>query len=306
MMNKYGIIIFLSLIVFLAGCKQQVTETEGPFIGGKEGLSIEFVNLAPPSQFNQNEAVSAKVLVRNNGENVVAAGNAKARIYGVNLANFGLTDKYFSTSGTLQAKGEFTAEGGEQEIDFGEIKYNLPIVNSEDFTLRARLCYPYQTKAQVDVCIKSQLSAESGEAVCNLESEKITTGSISAAPIQITSITEQTRGSDQVRFDILIENKGTGQVFAKDATCEDLDDDFKRGKSKDKVHVKINSPTDIICSFRLGEPSGEGIITLENAKETLSCWKNVEDTYVDKLSITLSYMYRDSTSKEITIFQTTS
>lgn len=303
-MKKHFILIFLSLLLVLSGCSQQNTTKTGAFLGGTNGVSIELVNLAPPSQFSQNDSVKIKVLLKNNGETKVATGNAKARIFGVELSNFGLTQGYRSTLGPLEGQGEFTKEGGQQEIDFGNIKYKLPIINSDVFTLRARLCYPYQTKASVDVCITSSLSQESGVQICDVTGEKIGAGSVSGAPIQITSITEQTRSSDQVRFDIIIENKGKGEVYPVTSRCEDLDDEIKRVEVKNKLNVKVNSPVGVLCSFRSGEPSAEGVVTLDSTgKETLSCWKNVDETVEDKLSLTLNYVYRDQATKQVTIYQ---
>jgi len=303
-MKKYFAIIFLSLLLISSGCKQQDTGKKGAFVGGTDGVSIEFVNLAPPTQFSQNDSVNIKVLLKNKGESKVVTGNAKARIFGVELTNFGLTPAYRGTLGPLESQGEFTKEGGEQEIDFGNLNYRQAIINSEEFTLRARLCYPYQTKASVDACLKSSLSQESGEQICNINDEKISSGSVSSAPIQITSIKEQTRGTDQIRFDIMIENKGKGEVYPVSSKCEDLDDEIKRVENKNKINVKVNSPVGVVCSFRSGEPSSEGLITLDTTgKDTLSCWKTVEETVVDKLSLTLSYIYRDQATKQITIFQ---
>ena len=68
-MKKYFILIFLILLIFIAGCKQKQDTSKGTFIGGIKGLSVELVNLAPPSQFNQNDSVKLKVLVKNKGEN---------------------------------------------------------------------------------------------------------------------------------------------------------------------------------------------------------------------------------------------
>ena len=303
-MKKYFIFIFLSLLLALSGCKQQDTGSSGTFIGGTDGVSVEFVNLAPPSQFNQNDSVRVKALLKNKGETRVATGNAKARVFGVTLENFGLTQDYKTNLGPIEARGEFTSDGGEQEVELGTIKYKLPVINSEDYTLRARLCYPYQTKALVDVCIKSTLSQESGEEICGIDGEKVVSGSVSSAPIQITSITEQTRGSDQIRFDVIIENKGVGEVYPVNSKCEDLDNEIKRVENRNKINVKVNSPVGVVCSFRSGEPGAEGIITLDSTrKDTLSCWKNVEETVVDKLSLTLSYVYRDQITKQITIYQ---
>ena len=305
-MKKYYFLIFFVLLLMIAGCKtDQDTDKKGTFLGGSEGVTVEFVNLAPPSQFNQDEDVRLRVLLKNKGEARVATGYTKVRIFGVQVSDFGLTSAYKSNLGPLEAAGEFTKEGGEQEIDFGTIRYKPEIINQADFTLRTRLCYPYQTKVLTDVCIKSLIGEEADEGVCDLAGEKLASGDVSSAPIQVTSLTQQTRGSDQVRIDIVIENKGPGDVFLIDETCENLDNDVKRLNAKNKVKVKVNSPVDVKCSFRTGEPSNQGVVVLDDntKKETLSCWKDVEETIVDKLSLELSYLYRDQAIKEVTIFQ---
>ena len=59
-MKKYFILIFLSLLLILSGCTQTETGTKGTFLGGTDGVSISLVNLAPPSQFSQNDSVKIK------------------------------------------------------------------------------------------------------------------------------------------------------------------------------------------------------------------------------------------------------
>jgi hypothetical protein len=303
-MKKYLLIIFLLLALIISGCQPSQTTTTGPFKGGIDGLSINFVNLAPISQFSQNDSVKVKVLLKNKGETQVTTGNAKSRMFGVNLDVFSLTPEYRSNLGPLIEIGP-NQDGGEQEIELGTIKYKGQIINSQDFTLRSRLCYVYQTKSAANVCIKSALSQEAGESTCDINGEKVTKGSVSGAPIQITSIKEQTRGSDQIRFDVTIENKGKGEVYPINSICKDLDDEVKRVESKNKINVKVIEPQGVICSFSSGEPSSEGIITLDSTnKKVLSCWKSVQDTQVESLRLILDYVYRDQAQKQITIFET--
>ena len=310
MEKKRYIFLFLVFGLFLiVSCNdggKRETKT-GTFFGGTDGISISFVNVAPPSQFNQDDLVNVKVLLENKGEYDVVGGNAKVKLFGVPLQSFGLPDNYIASKGTLIGKSERSSFGGQQEIDFGKLNYNLDVVNSEDFTLRARVCYPYQTKGQINVCLKSLISKEAGEGVCNLEGDKntgkITKGSISSAPIQITSITEQTRGSDQVRFDIKIENKGKGEVYSPESSCEELENDILRLDRRNKVEIEILNPSDVRCTFISGEESNKGIVNLNNNIGIVSCFKIVEETVEDKLSINVNYIYRDITSKQITIFQ---
>ncbi len=303
-MKTYSLFIFLILGILISGCTTTTSDKTGTFTGGTEGVGIEFVNLAPPSSFSQSEPVRLRVLLKNGGETPVQTGNARVRIFGVTLENFGLQNTYKGTLGPLEAQGEFTAQGGEQEIDFGQINYKPSIINQETFTLRARLCYPYQTIVKTDICVQSLITQESQGDVCGLTGEKVVSGSVSGAPVQVTSITEQARSNDQVRFDIKIENEGKGEVYSIVNKCEDLDDDTKGFDAKDKITVKVRSPVNVLCGFRSGEPSSEGVVTLDElGVATLSCWKNVDEAVVDKLDLQLDYLYRDQAIKQITIFE---
>jgi len=297
------ILIAILVLFFISGCTQEPTTISSTFMGGTEGISVEFKDIAPPSEFNQGEDVAVKVILKNDGEYDVVGGNAKAKIYGINVVDFGLSGEYKSNVGLLRGMGEFLEEGGEQEIDFGNLNYNQEVTNSRDFTIRSKVCYPYQTRAEIGVCIKSSTSEEAGETICSLSGEKVTTGSVSGGPIQVTSLTQETRGSNQVRFDIIVENQGGGNVYSEDVSCEELDDDMIRLNNNDKLTLEILSPLDVLCSFRSGEDSSAGEIELDSNIEKVSCWMDVEDVYDDILKIRLKYMYTDTTSKDITIFE---
>ena len=303
-MKKYIIIIFLALLLIFSGCaKKDTNEKIATYYGGIDGVSISFKEIAPPDQFDQGKEVPVAVLLKNKGEYDIVSGNAKAKIYGINLDTFNLLNEYRGTNGILRGKGEFNIEGGEREITFGNLKYDEEIINSRDFEIRARACYPYQTKTDIPVCIKSSISEETGSNVCNIGEEKVTEGTVSGAPIQVTSITEKTRGSNQVRFDIKIENKGAGNVYSNDVTCDQLEDDTVNLQNKNKIFLEVINPLDVTCAFRSGEDSDKGYIELSNNEAVISCWVEAQDTYTDYLRLTLSYMYTETTSKKVTIFE---
>src|SRR3989344_2666340 len=303
-MKKYLMIALIAVLLIFSGCAKK--ENEGKtttFYGGTGGVSIEFNKVAPPSQFNKGQEVPVVVTLKNTGEYDIIAGNAKAQIYGINHEIFNLPKEYKATNGILRGKGDLNINGGEKEISFGNLKYNEEIINSREQQIMARVCYPYQTKTDVPVCIKSSLSQEAGNAVCDISDEKVTKGTVSSAPIQVTSVTEKARGSNQIRFDIKIENKGTGNVYADDVTCEQLDDNLIKINKKDKMSLEVINPIGVTCGFKSGEDSSNGIIELDNNIEVISCWIESEDTYTDTLRLTLSYMYTDTTSKQVTIFE---
>ncbi len=300
-MKKYAIIFLIALLLIFSGCTKKNEEKTTPFYGGTGGVSIEFNKIAPPEEFDQNQEVPIVVTLKNSGEYEILAGNAKAELYGINHELFNTPEGYKTTNGILRGKGEFNLEGGEREINFGNLKYTGEIVNSREQPIRARVCYPYQTRTEIPVCIKSSLSTESE--VCSTDGEKVSPGFVSSAPIQVTSVTEKTRGSNQIRFDIKVQNQGTGRVYSTDTTCEELKDENVQQIKSDKIYLEITDPSDVTCGFRSGEDSNKGYIELDNNERVISCWMDAEDTYTETLRLTLSYIYTETTSKQVTIFE---
>ena len=305
MKKSYIFIILIIPLLLLVGCKGKEIGKVGTFFGGVDGVSIEFEKLSPPSKFEQDDSVSIQTVLKNKGEFDLQSGKAKARIFGINLNAFGLTDQYKGTSGPLRGRGEFSEQGGEQVLDFGNARYNQPVINSQDFTLRAKVCYPYQTKGLVNVCITPLIAKESDKSVCSVEEQKVKKGDVSSGPVQITSVTEEIRGSDQVRFNIEIQNKGKGDVFMPEVECEKLEEGAARVANKDKVEVHILNPADIQCDFRTSGLSNKGVVELVGGKQVVSCFTTARDSYEDKLNIRLNYVYLDETSVSVTIFEST-
>ncbi len=305
-MHKKTLLVLLTIsLILIAGCKKEEAGT-GPYIGGIKGIDAVFNPNGPPSQFNEDQEVSVKVTLTNNGEFNLDNGLVEVQLFGVNRPVFGLNDQYKATEGVLYGIDTFNTQGGEQQIDFGVMKYNQKISNQEDFTLKAKICYPYTTFAQIKACVSSvSIEEGKGDQVCTIEGEKVVKGSVSSGPVQITSLKQEFRGADLVLFNMNIENKGVGKVYKIDSICSDLDDAVKRADNEDTIHVKI-IPEDIKCRF-LGATSNEGDIKLAAGIKTLTCQQAVEGTgsnFEEKISVELTYKYLDQTSKSFKIFQT--
>lgn len=295
-----AVLFLVVLVIFAAGCKKQATSA-GPFVGGIAGVSIKFIEGAPLSSFNQGQQMNFKVVLKNNGEYTVATGGAKARIYGVN-PEFGLPTTYLAAAGPLHGISKFVNEGGEQEILLGSGKYSKQIINSQDFPINAQVCYPYQTEAVSDVCMSSRTLQETKQQqVCDITGEKLLKGSVSAAPVQITSITEGLEGSDKVVFKIVVDNKGTGDVFSDGKTCETLDP----LEDKNLVTVTI-MPADVKCYFAGNEASSGQLRLTPGTPKILTCRKTIQATgsnYKEVLDIKLNYKYLDKITKTVTVYQ---
>ncbi|MEK6974699.1 MAG: hypothetical protein AABW41_05695 [Nanoarchaeota archaeon] len=304
-LSHFSILIFLISIVVVSGCKNNNDKQIGQFKGGLNGIEASFMPTSPTSEFNKGDNVPVKVLLKNKGENDITQGEAQVKLFGIHHQSFGLSDQYKPSSGALYGTSEARIEGGEQQVDMGMINYNQDIVNFEEFDIKANICYPYATLAIVNACISST-TLEQGKAqkACSIEGEKIAKGDVSSAPIQVTSITEKFRSSDQLWLDISIENKGKGTAYNPSIICSDLDDITRRLDSENILDVKV--PDDMQCAF-LEQTSSSGQIRLGAGKALLRCSRNVKETSIFEktVRIELKYKYLDTITKHIKIFSTT-
>jgi hypothetical protein len=310
-MRKIMLMFLAIFIVFIAGC-QGGTPTPGggtgPYVGGNDGLTFSFEEGMPPAEFGENDNVDVSVSVFNMGEYEIPENTIKIKLFGVAPLEFSTLDFEFkSVPNSLFPieKGIFDV-GGEAMVNMGSIDY-AGSVNQQyyDRTLSAKVCYPYQTKSNVEACVTSKRIEDSdSESVCNYNSVKLASGSVSSGPIQITSFNEELRGLSQISFKIGFENEGTGNMYNKDSSCEDIDS-LSAQQEKNKVYIKINNvdPESISCNF----PTGGGVtgyLTLSEGQEkVLVCIMDVDQTtaYTQGLDITVDYKYTETTKREIRI-----
>ena len=303
MNNKYWVSFLIISVLLVSACNKEPT-SKGPFKGGTNGISISFVPNAPPSKFDVRESVPVRVLLSNKGEFDLDKNEAEIQLYGVHRPSFGMSDQYIIAPGDLPGIGVIST-GGEQEVDMGNIAYGQAVSNSESFTLRARVCYPYQTESQIKSCISSVNIEESkGEKVCSITGEKVTPGSVSSAPVQITSFTEEFRGADKIMFNIVVENKGAGSVYAPLSQCADLDDPDFRVDNENTILFTI-TPSDIECRFA-SESGNSGEIKLRERIANIVCQKEVPETdssFEQNIIVNLKYKYVDSASTTFEVFE---
>ncbi|QQG39116.1 MAG: hypothetical protein HYS32_01515 [Candidatus Woesearchaeota archaeon] len=303
-MNNRGVIFLVGLLSFLLilqGCEGGKKENTGErFQGSPDGVSLAFTSGKPLSQFNRGDSVPVEVILKNNGEHDIAAGEAEVKVFGVNLRSFNLMEDFKSVDTVI--RGVKPSEGldtpGEVKVDFGELRYDEEILSGVySFTLRAKVCYLYDTLAESNVCVGSTETTETGgEIACTIEGEKLKSGDVSSAPVQITSITEKLIGRDKLQIKFVVKNLGGGDVHLPDVNC-DLPGD------EGLLIVDVN-PDEVQCFFDDGE-NDRGKISLDNGEETVTCFKVVspgQEFFEDKLNIKLSYKYIDRTSTDFKVF----
>ena len=115
------------------------------------------------------------------------------KLFGINLKSFNLPEEYQKVNSEVHGVNQFFTEPGEVRVNFGNLKYDEEIVSrSYAFTMRAKSCYRYQTNIESNICVGSTQAAETGaEKVCVIDGEKIKSGDVSSAPIQVTSLPEK-------------------------------------------------------------------------------------------------------------------
>ena len=293
-MKKIGVMFAIIITVLLVsgqnGCEGE-SDTGGPFIGGMEGLEAEFLDDAPSLSGNyQNENFPIEISLTNAGETEIAEEAAKVYLVGVVMSDAFRT---FKTEGSNDEPLDAIErdDGGilddETIVNMGESRYTATMYSdSESFSVRARICYPYQTKVQIDdFCIPSVSRKEVGTVECSVDSalNLIEGGDNSAAPLQVTSVVED-EGSDYVSVRVDINNQGTGQVVN---VCKR---DIAERTETDQVKVKM--PSGFKCS--IFDDSNEGVVTLRSGHARLRCTKSPKTSgaaYREQLPIILNYNY---------------
>ncbi len=265
-------------------------------------LYLNFVDQAPPSSVNLGIPFQIYLRTENKGEFDIAPGAVKFYLTGIgnNLRNVNpiLSNQVFLNKQT-----------GQQEAGFEIIKFSenaepsIVISNPFNFTMRADACYNYITQTQATICIGK------GDSTCPITGEKITTGSNSNAPIQVTSLTEQVQGN-KLYISFTITNKGNGDVYYSDMNCDKFfgQDSNERNRQilkKNYVEVSVDSGTEQDLTCNLQNPAG-GLSTTNSGMAPIgtkvTCSKIIgQETHSSPLNINLGYRYIHGVSKVITV-----
>lgn len=214
--------------IFLTACTGNTGPTNNaPFIGGSEGLSMDFVGGAPPDEiFDESQMpFSVNIVVENVGESKIAANDAFARLVGVNGATFGvddLTDLHDYMDDNLRGAAKLidgTSVPGDITsfiIPPGDklLKYVPNLLGTDEIVLRAELCYKYQTRSTTQICIKDQtLDTLNNDKICSVNELKNPQNW--GAPIHISELQEFPQGKNNIGVKFKIEHVGTGLFFDK-------------------------------------------------------------------------------------------
>lgn len=280
------LVLALSLLAFgQAGCgREEQAES------GTQGIILEQISGAPPSQASKGQEFQIMVALENKGSYDVKPGEARIFLEGLDPSLYSLSQANLKKANIIELKKANRIEeiiGGRERIVFAS---NAKYVGQNidfDQAINYASCYIYETEVQTNICFALQ------SGVCDLEGDKLEGAFVGDAPIQITSITEERSGQNvQVKFKI--ENKGTGRVFIPEANCETPELFLE-----DAVLVSIESEELFDCRPTLtSEKAGEGRVN-----SIIVCKRNMQGIadHSSPVKFRLRYKYVETSETTLRI-----
>lgn len=310
---SYKFLAVLAAVILLVGCTGgggSGTKTLTSYVGGDQGLSIEFNEDEPPKEVldNDEESFFVSLVLKNEGEYTIKRNEIIASLSGISKDDFGLSSLDAENEFELLRKvkdGSTVREGDTDILEIGKGKYKDDLAADFTTTLVADVCYTYRTVAAASLCLKRdtiQHTLKGRRDACDINNENIKVES-SGAPVQVTSLRERASGSNEITFSFLVENKGSGDTYEPNtytSTCSG-----KEGE-EGKAYIKVTSPSGKF-SFRCRDVDdrAEGEIRLINGKKTVSCSLDTnslqETAFEGRVNVEIDYQYRDAIKQDITV-----
>ena len=310
---KYKSIIFILVVSFLlVGCDLDSPDDEqmgfgSSYIGGSDGLSIEFMENQPPSTIldNSQSSFSISLQVKNEGEYDIPAGGVRTKIEGIDPQALGLSELKASLDSSLRGK-RLVSDGQENPGDIGYITidnlyYEDSVSTNIPLNLRARVCYDYQTNAIINrFCIKENPLSIS-DASCEVSGSKSVDSS--AAPVSVRNFNQRPISNDEIRLSFDVVHQNNGEIISPN-TQDCFDTERSDGN---RVNVRIvGADSNLECSDFTregGDLIREDVNLYGGDRYSVRCTYNTEDSSErgteDTIQIVLEYQYRTSSQKTI-------
>ncbi|MCX6711913.1 MAG: hypothetical protein NT139_02665 [Candidatus Woesearchaeota archaeon] len=305
-----SLITILSLFLVIVGCTSTTTTSKpGTFVGGTNGLDLSFISEEPPDRVldDNQDLFYITVAIENKGEFDIPANKIIGSLSGIDKDSFQISSMDIKLNRDLPGVSKSRDKvimGGEDELEFGQAKYKYDLNADFTATLRADVCYSYETKAVASICLKKNSAAQRDkEDVCPINNANVDL-EVSGAPIQIASVDQRPSGSDAVRltFDV-VKKTTTGEVFAPDTFSNNC---RAQEQKKNIVEVEVNSAKSSIpisCGT-LGN-SNKGNTKLADNKKTINCVIKTsglqEIAFKTPINIEVRYFYKDAISKTLIV-----
>jgi len=310
-----GLVILMLGIV--AGCagSTDIGPEKTPFIGGKNGLIMSFIEGAPPEEIFDDEQSPFGIMVKleNVGEDDVEQADGYVEIIGINAKDFGkqsqadlrtnLPEDIERAKKTFEGK---VLDGGQVIVEFTDLNYKPDTAGNKEARIRANLCYDYKTRATSLICVKNNLLKPANtKEICEVSSERQIHNS--GGPIQITKLTQAPMGNDKMQLTLEIGHEGEANdmFYTKGTECDDTPVNIDRFKVFVKVTSDIDGAKAVCSALTGGSDDSEGYLTLHNKEaRRIVCTidvSSVDSIYEDSFDAELEYRYSQFIEKPILI-----
>lgn len=311
------IVALLAVLLFIPGCGEETqSQYSGGYIGGTDGLSMNYATNSPPAKVldNQQESFSIIVELENLGEYTVQAGEVIATLTGINYDSYAITEPVLTNFAAIE---EVSTTSAGEKIDGGvsaDIAYEATFMSDlpvdQDQSIVTNICYRYKTEATSSLCLRNDVTGRGEDSdVCAVTDEL--TAANSGGPIQVTGMNENRAGKNTILLNLKIENSGSGNVYAPEGLgvgiCSETGTDLKDYKNKVHVMLKLDDTFQegiISCGKFMGTDSGY-VNMVGGESSTLSCTIDTSTmaaaTFNSPVYVFLDYMYKESITQGITI-----
>lgn len=313
---RASILLILLISAVLVSCSSgdsgQTGQIRG-FAGGTQGLSMEFVQGQPPREVfdGGQDTFEIALQLRNRGEFEIT--NGYIELDGILPQEFGRSDADFRQSipilepRRLDSSGR-TDEGGFDVLTFGRLSYSQNLVGStSQKNVRAIACYDYETQVIVEnVCIRPEgFRTADADSLCQVSGTKRVANS--GGPIQIQNVRQSASGANRVSLSFDVVHVGSGDRFfhPRADSCHFRTTDPNLYRIEVSVGNLVNNQIQPTCSgFSDGTSTRGELLMMGGGSRTFSC--NFDISSISRnaevpLSLTLSYKYMDSITKQFAV-----
>lgn len=322
--KRIYLILFLSLVIFMSGCKNKgddiATILTKDIFKGSDGLVMSFLDNAPASEVYEKSYATVGLRLQNKGtydieegylaislekdymESVTSSLKATAR-------NIDFSD-YDHITFNLMGKSVEAPNGDEDVLTFIMKIWELEqLSQTHTSTIAITSCYKYKTVATETVCIDSDIYGMK-QRVKGCTVKEISLGD-QGAPVAVTKIQPKMLPEEdgvEPQFIITIENKGGGLVVDKDSVedacySEALDYTKLNNVEVSAYLMERGGRTRLDCNIDEDEEIGK--VMLKEKRATVRCKlpQGIEEegTYSTPLTIEIDYGYSSTISQDIKI-----
>lgn len=302
----YILIIIISITLTLSACtSSNDNKIETDIYKGIQGVDVEIIKNAPPSEVLENQNFQVVAKITNKGVAQVIGGVLKITVEPDYIS---LTDDEDII--TLEGKSDYNPfEDVEVKTYNLESKTIESLSEKHDTIILISMCYDYTTRLSTTVCVDPETyNIRPVDKVCEASTQSFSGGQ--GGPIAVSMIEQQaivTNDRYRPKFFIYLTNVGGGKVteYGKaSAMCSSstiTKEDFDKVTLSD-LEFSDYTLDDFDCEPKIlkfdDTKTNRFVCTM---KEDVSNIKSTDSGYLTGFSVTLDYGYMSTQTKIVTI-----